>query len=249
MKYTAKYFKEAMPEWKKKKDPLLSRLFYRPVSFWVASAASNKGISANTISYFSGFVGIIACLCFLPVGKEVHILGALLINIWLILDCTDGNIARTVKSEPFGEFADGISSYILVGLMCTMMGVAVYFEGGAFVKAGNPWIILAGALASSSDSLMRLIYQKYKNTERDMADKGIVSIEKDVRLEHSHVGDLRVRVEAELGIGGLLPLAILFAAFFQVLDVIVVYCFLYYGASFALTIIIYVKKAMRAAST
>lgn len=244
MKYTARFFKDGMPEWKRKKDPILSRIFYRRVAFGVAAIAANMGISANTVSYFSGIVGIIACLCFLPPLQAAHIIGALLINVWLILDCTDGNLARSVKSQPFGEFADGISSYILVGLMCSMMGVAVYFEGGLIISAGNPWIILIGALASSSDSLMRLIYQKYKNTERDLADKGIIQVENDVRTDHSQVGSLRVRIEAELGIGGILPLAILIASVLGKLDIIVIYCFFYYGASCLLATLIYVKKAI-----
>ena len=246
MKYTAKYFRDDMPEWKRKKDPILSRIFYRRIAFGTAAIAANIGISANTVSYFSAMVAVCACLCFLPASQLLHIIGAVLINIWLILDCTDGNLARSVKSQPFGEFADGISSYILVGLMCTMMGIAVYFEGGAVVPAGSPWIILVGALASSSDSLMRLIYQKYKNTERDMADKGIVKIENDVRTDLSQVGNLRVRIEAELGIGGLLPLAILIAAVFKALDIVVMYCFLYYGASCLIATLIYVRKAITA---
>ena len=246
MKYTAKYFRDDMPEWKRKKDPILSRIFYRRIAFGTAAIAANIGISANTVSYFSAIVAVCACLCFLSANQLLHIIGAVLINIWLILDCTDGNLARSVKSQPFGEFADGISSYILVGLMCTMMGIAVYFEGGAVVPAGSPWIILVGALASSSDSLMRLIYQKYKNTERDMADKGIVKIENDVRTDHSQVGNLRVRIEAELGIGGLLPLAILIAAVFKALDIVVMYCFLYYGASCLIATLIYVRKAIMA---
>lgn len=245
MKYTYGYFKEGMPEWKRKKDPVLSRIFYRKAAFGLAAICANLGISANSVSYFSALVGIVACLCFLPPVYGAHIVGAILINVWLILDCTDGNLARSVKSQPFGEFADGISSYILVGLMCTMMGAAVFFEGGMLVKAGNPWIILAGALASSSDSLMRLIYQKYKNTEREMADKGIVKIENDVRTDYSQVGSFRVRVEAELGIGGLLPIAILFATIFRTLDLIVIYCLAYYGASCVLASLIYIRKAIK----
>ena len=245
MKYTAKYIKDGMPEWKRKKDPILSRLFYRKAAFSVAAVAANAGISANAVSYFSAIVGVVACLCFLPVSHTLHIIGAILINLWLILDCTDGNLARSVKSQPFGEFADGISSYILVGLMCSMMGIAVYYEGGLLVSKGSPWIILVGALASSSDSLMRLIYQKYKNTERNMADKGIIKLENDIRTDHSQVGSFRVRIEAELGIGGLLPIAILIASIFEALDFIVIYCFLYYGCSCIAASLVYVRKAMK----
>lgn len=231
MHYTAKYFKDSMPEWKRKKDPILSRIFYRRVAFWLAAKCANLGIGANTVSYFSAALGIVACVCFLPNISTFHIVSAILINIWLILDCTDGNLARSVKSQPFGEFADGISSYILVGLMGSALGIAAFNEGGAVIQAGNHWIIYIGALASTADTLMRLIYQKYKATERDMADKGILELENDVRTDHSQVKSIRVRIEAELGIGGTLPISILFASVFKALDIIVFYYFLYYGLS------------------
>lgn len=52
-------------------------------------------------------------------------------------------------------------------------------------------MILMGALASSSDTLMRLIYQKYKSSERDMADKGLIVIEQDDRVDHAKVKAFR----------------------------------------------------------
>ena len=245
MNYSPKYFKENMPEWKRKKDPILSRIFYRPCAFVLASLCANLKIQANTVSYFSGILAVIACLLFLPQAQIWHIVAAVLINIWLILDCTDGNLARSYKKQLFGEFADGISSYILVGLMCTAMSVAVYFEGGFFIKPGNPWIIFIGALASSADTMMRLIYQKYRSTEREHADAGIIEVEQDKRTDHNQVSSFRVRIESELGIGGILPILILIAAVFQTLDLIVLYCFLYYGASCLLVTLIYVRKAIK----
>jgi len=161
------------------------------------------------------------------------------------MDCVDGNLARSVKSQPFGEFADGISSYILVGLMCITMGFSVYQTGGLFVDAGQAWIILIGAFASSSDTMMRLIYQKYKATAAEMVEKGIIAPEIDKRTRHQDVRSLRIRIELELGIGGLLPSAILFACIFNALDVVVIYCFFYYGLSCIGATILHVKKAIK----
>jgi phosphatidylglycerophosphate synthase len=245
MKYSPKFFKDGMPEWKRKKDAILSKIFYRPISFVIASFLASAGVSANTVSYVSALIGFIACLCFLPPLHVIHIVGAALINVWLILDCVDGNIARCVKQQPFGKFADSTSSYILVGLMCSMMSVSVYFEGGIFVPVGTPWIIFIGALASSSDSLMRLIYQKYKNVEREMADNGILQVENDIRTDNNKVGSLRVRIEAELGIAGILPFAILIASIFKALDIVIFYCFLYYGLSFIVVTLLYITKAIK----
>lgn len=247
MKFTPKFFKENMPEWKRKKDPILTRLFYRPVSFAIASLCAKMNIQANTVSYFSAIIAILACGLFLTTNKIACIIGAVLINIWLILDCVDGNLARSVKKQAFGEFADGISSYILVGLLCTCLGISVYFTGGILIKEKSIWIVLLGALASSADSLMRLIYQKYKNVEKDLADKGIIKLEKDNRIDHSKVGSFQVRIEAELGIGGILPSLILVGTIFGFLDIVIMYCFIYYGSACLLSTVLNVKKAIQKA--
>ena len=245
MKYNPKFFKESMPEWKRKKDPILTKIFYRPVSFVVASILAEFDISANDVSYFSTIVGIIASVCFLIPTFKIQLIGAILVNIWLVLDCVDGNLARSIKKQPFGEFADGISSYILVGFICTCIGVSVYYNGGVFIPEGYFISIIIGAIASSSDSLMRLIYQKYKNTERDLADKGIIKIETDNRTDHSKVGSIRVRIESELGIGGLLPIFILLGILFNFLDLVLIYSFLYYFLSFVLVSLLYIRKAIK----
>lgn len=247
MKYSPKYFFDNIPEWKRQKDPILSRFFYRPLSFVTASVCANAGISANSVSYFSAVVAIAACVLFMIPSFGCRLAGAVLVNIWLLLDCTDGNLARSVKKQAFGEFADGISSYILVGFLCTAMGMAVYHNGGILVEHGTVWIVLAGTLASSSDTMMRLIYQKYKATERELADAGVIQIEKDIRTDHSQVSSFRVRVEAELGIGGILPALILAATILNALDLIVIYCLLYYGASCVVASLLYIRKAVKAA--
>jgi len=56
MRYTAEYFRKDMPEWKKKKDPIFARFFYRPVSFYISAICANMGIKANVVTIFSVFV-------------------------------------------------------------------------------------------------------------------------------------------------------------------------------------------------
>lgn len=245
--YTVKYFYNALPAWKKKKDPILSQIIYRPLSFVFASLCVKLGISANTVSYVSTIEAILACSFFLWGTYECNIIGAILINVWLLMDCIDGNLARAVRKQPFGEFADSSSSYVLVGLMGSCMGFAVYDQGGLIVESGCKWMILLGAIASSSDSLMRLIYQKYKNIERKMEDLGVLKVEYEKRTDNAQVGSFKVRVENELGIGGFLPAASLICAIFNALDIFVIYCFCYYGSSFIVSTSILVTKAIKKA--
>lgn len=245
MKYSPKYFSDNLPKWKKKKDPILSRIFYRPVSFLTASICANLKISANAVSYFSLLVGIASCALFFVNNYICNIVGAALVNVWLLLDCTDGNLARSVKKQPFGEFADSISSYVLVGLMGTAIGVCVFRQGGILFDSGCLWLLLLGVFASEGDTLMRLIYQKYKAVERDLSDNGIIEPELDKRTDHSQVGSLRVRIEAELGIGGILPLMVLLTTIFHCLDITVFYCIVYYGGSCIVMSMLYIYKAIK----
>ncbi len=249
MKYTAKYFRDTMPEWKRKKDPPLSRIFYRPAGYVLAALFTSVGIGANTVSYLSIVEGVLACVLFLPNNYICRIIAAILVNLWLVLDCTDGCIARSVKAEPFGEFADGISSYIIVALLGGTIGMAVYYEGGVLTEPDMVWMVFIGALASTADTLMRLIYQKYKATELDMAEKGIVQIEHDQRKDHEQVGSLRVKIEQDLGIGGILPIMIFLGTIFHALDLVLFYMALYYGLSCLAVTLIYIRKARQAEKT
>lgn len=243
-KYTVRYFKENLPEWKRKKDPITSRFFYRPVSFVVASVAAKLGINANDVSYFSVLIAIVACVFFIIPNYIINVVGAILINIWLILDCTDGNLARSVKKQPYGDFADSISSYILVGVLGTALGLTTYFSGGLIVEKKCIWIVLLGAIASSSDTLMRLIYQKYKSSERALADAGRLTVENDKRTDNSQSNSLLVRIESDFGIGGILPILVLLGVIFKVTDLIVLYCFAYYFLSCLVMSFKYISKAI-----
>ncbi len=234
-----------MPEWKRKKDPVLSRIFYRPVAFFFAAKMANMRISANSVSYFSAIIGIIGSFLFLIDHYYCRIGGAIFINIWLILDCVDGNLARSYKKQAFGEFADGISSYLLVGFLCTSIGFSVYQTGGVILSKGIPWVILLGAFTSSGDSLMRLIYQKYRSELVKLENANLVEKEEDVRNDHSKVTSLKVRIEAEFGIGGFLPLFILVGVIFNFLDIVLIYCFLYYFFSFLVSSLIFINKAIQ----
>ena len=117
-KYTIRFFKETLPEWKRKKDSFVLKLFFRPLSFVTSSIAANLNITANTVSYFSILLAIVACILFLIPNFICNIFGAIFVNLWILSDCTDGNLARSVKKQPFGDFADSASSYILIAFLC-----------------------------------------------------------------------------------------------------------------------------------
>lgn len=99
-----------------------------------------------------------------------------------------------------------------MGFLGACIGYSVYTDGGMFVASGCALIILVGALGTTSDTMMRLIYQKYKSCERELQDKGILQVEYDQRIDENATTSLLVRLEEWLGIGGYLAIFILLAA-------------------------------------
>lgn len=141
-----------------------AKIFSRPLSFPVTYLLINLGFSANTVSIFTIFVALAACL-FLMMGSNFCWAGVILFLFWDVLDCTDGNIARvTGKASIAGEFLDAVSGYTAPAFIYLAVGVAAYDTTTAL--PGYQYVfILLGAVASISDLLSRVIYQKYAVTE------------------------------------------------------------------------------------
>ena len=95
--YSPKDFFDSMPKWKRRKDPFFTKIFFRPVSFVISSILANLKISANAVSIFSILVSIAVAVLFCIPNKICTYVGGGLICFWLLLDCVDGNLARTVK--------------------------------------------------------------------------------------------------------------------------------------------------------
>lgn len=243
-KYSVRDFKNSTPEWKRKKETFIGKILYRPLSYVISCILANMGVKPNSVSFFSVLVSVLGCAFFLFESFLFHILGAIVFIVWAILDCVDGDMARTIGRQPFGDFADAISCYILQGFMCTAMGVAAYFDGGILMKEGNIWIIVIGCLASSANCLMRLIYQKYISSEKELVELGIIQKSKDVWKDKEQVSNFKVKFKETMGVGGILPFLILIAVFLNALDIMIFYCFIVYGGAFFYTSIGYVRKTM-----
>ena len=244
-RYTAKYFRENLPEWKRKKDSLLVRYLFRPVSFHSSSIAANLGIGANAVSYFSMIVAIIGSLMFVFSNVWTNIVGAVLILFWMLLDCTDGNLSRCVRKEPFGEFADAASSYVLVFFLFSSLGIAAYRSNGLLLLSGEWFILALGIFGGGSDSLARLLYQKFENTRIKNSNESI-SVNSD-KNEQGKLVKIHDRIDKEIGLNGLFLPALLVCSIFWWFDIFVAFYSMYFIASLLATIFILVHKARKVA--
>ena len=246
LKYNARYFKENLPEWKKQRDPIVVRYLFRPLSFPCSAFFSNIGLYANDVTIISIAIAITADFLFFFAGTN-RVLGglaAILVSIWLLLDCTDGNMARCIKKQPYGEFLDALGSYLLVAFLGVGIGVYVFFNGGLFIKSGNVLAILVGFGSSVFDLLMRLTHQKFVVTELKSNYKEHYD-DFDKNNTKKFFQKIKDRIQLELGVGGLLTPIIIICTITNSLDLVVSYLLLYNGLSCVVVVILYILKVMR----
>src|SRR5688572_26400694 len=87
-----------------KTDSFYVRRVVRWVSVPVTAVAHSFGMSANLVSVLSIPVAIASFFLLASPTVPMRVAGALLINVWLVLDCADGNLARINGPHAFGEF-------------------------------------------------------------------------------------------------------------------------------------------------
>ena len=87
--------------------------FYRPIGYRWALFFNKFGISPNTVTIASIFIGAAAGVCFYPHNLTINIIGMLLL-IWAnSYDSADGQLARmTGKKTPLGRILDGTAGDI-----------------------------------------------------------------------------------------------------------------------------------------
>lgn len=243
--YSARFFKESLPAWKAKSDPHVVRYVHRPLSFYASSLFCKMGLGANNVSSISMVLAVITSSCFLLNSRIAYIAGALLVNLWLVLDCADGNIARSVKHEPFGEFHDAISGYYVFATLFLFMGVAAFRSDGLIVGQGNCWILFAGALTSVSDLLSRLIYQKFQNVaaKESIGKEYEFDLSKGPESAFSKIRKLEDVIDKEFGLTGVLMPFIIVVSVFEWFDLFLIVYSAYYVLKLLGSTAYMVKKA------
>ena len=109
MKYTYSKIVESLPKKKNSNSSWWVKLWVRKASFPFTFLFINLGFSPNAVSVLSIAFVIAACAGYVISTPASIITAVVLINVWLILDCVDGNIARCRKQKTvYGEFVDDI---------------------------------------------------------------------------------------------------------------------------------------------
>lgn len=126
-----------------------SNVYMRYISRWASIYLTRlivpTRISPDQVSFAMIVTGVLACLFFLFPSRGTFALGALLFQLWYILDCMDGEVARYRLYQQSGKvveekgvhglsgiYYDAINHYIINLLAPLAIAIGMYQRTGEF---------------------------------------------------------------------------------------------------------------------
>lgn len=244
-KVTYAELKSTFPDEKKKVESLYGRIIpVRQMSYLVTLPLLRLNVTAFQASIISMFIALIACLLIALPFSVTRVIGVILVPIWHIFDCVDGNIARYTKTaSDFGSAVDAICGYFITSFLPLSLGIASYNIQNNYLNLPPVLYVIAGGLASISFTLMKLIHQKYAFSAKLVEEKTGQYIEKG---EHQYTltgfHKLRKIFEVEFGIVGLPMFVLWLCPVLNLYHLLTVYYCLFFCASLVLITVFYLKK-------
>jgi phosphatidylglycerophosphate synthase len=123
---------ETQPEWllaRPSAEHWAGRLYMRRVSPYVTRLVLATPITANAVTAAMIPAAFLAALCITIPGIWGAVLGVLLIQLQLLLDCVDGEVARWRKTfSPLGIYLDQLGHYSAEAALPAALGVRA--DGG-----------------------------------------------------------------------------------------------------------------------
>lgn len=246
VKYSYNEIKQSLPKKKNSRSSFWVRLWVRKASFPVTYMFINSGWTANMVSVFSWMVIFLASILLSINSFWCQLLGVILTNFWLVLDCVDGNIARVKKTKTFmGDFFDASAGYGPFSFTTIALGVAA-FHTSLIVPDEYAWgLILIGGIGATANVYMRLIHQKYLNcyfvAQKELDEIDEITL-KDTEDKRSFAY-IREQIDKNFGVSGLFMPWLFIALFTNTFDVMVVCYTSYYVISFFAICYLYCRRA------
>lgn len=133
------------------------RLYMRDLSPYVSTVFVRLGVPPNPITYLMMVFGVLAGVVVAFGGLWSAILAAVMIQVYLLLDCSDGEVARyTGRTSVAGIYLDRIGHYVseialLIGLGIRAQGE---FEAGGWVVLGMAAALGVALIKAETDNVV-----------------------------------------------------------------------------------------------
>ena len=147
----------------------VNRYIQVPIAKQIVGLLKNTLVTPNQVTYFSVLIGFLSGYAFSFASPISLVLGGILLEITLVLDCVDGQLARAKgMASHWGRLIDGIAGYfaylaVVIGL------IKGYPEFEQVLKAIAGLIILrAISYDYCKQSLVPLLSHGYDGMEREI---------------------------------------------------------------------------------
>lgn len=147
----------------------VNRYIQVPIAKQIVGLLKNTLVTPNQVTYFSVLIGFLSGYAFSFASPISVVLGGILLEITLVLDCVDGQLARAKgMASHWGRLIDGIAGYfaylaVVIGL------IKGYPEFEQVLKAIAGLIILrAISYDYCKQSLVPLLSHGYDGMEREI---------------------------------------------------------------------------------
>ena len=149
----------------------VNRYIQDPIAKQIVRLLKNTPITPNQVTYFSVLLGFASGYAFSFASPASLILGGILLEATLVLDCVDGQLARArgMASE-WGRLIDGIAGYF--AYLAVIWGLIIGFPQYGQVLGTIAGLIILKAISYDycKLSLATLILKGYDGMEREIQD-------------------------------------------------------------------------------
>jgi phosphatidylglycerophosphate synthase len=169
----------------------LGRMYGRKLSPYFTWVFARLGWSPNAVTVAFIVCGIAAGVVIAFGGLATALIGALLVQLYLIFDCSDGELARwSNRKSAAGVYLDGVGHYL--GESALLVGLGFRAQGHLTVAGGYLTAGLAAAL------LAMLVKAETDNVVVTRAKTGLAAAHDDEALAPASAGLARARRAASV---------------------------------------------------
>ena len=124
----------------------VNHYFHNPIAANIVKALKDTWVTPNQVTYVSVFVGLVSAYTFSLGTLQAFFFAGILLEVVLILDCVDGQLARAKKcSSSWGRLLDGIAGYIIY--LAVLAGIMISLDKAHMTLALFGLITILRAIA------------------------------------------------------------------------------------------------------
>jgi hypothetical protein len=139
-------------------EEAVDMFFYRPLAFLLVKAIYKTNITPDHLTLGAIIFGLTGGFFYSFGLQETSVIGAIFYILFIILDCSDGQLARLKKNgTKIGRLLDGIADYIAVAAI--YIGVAIGYANNDGQPAA---LLMLLALSGASVIIQSLLVDYYR---------------------------------------------------------------------------------------